>query len=204
MMKFALYSALMLFPFLSFAKNFCETCGRDISPAKNASRCAGCSIRESVGLLIDCFRYPDKNPDQVKAVRRARRLGDAAEWNLICVNQWSKIKLVDRSGEHLLNYSMTLPVKDNPERIRFVLKDAADTYIIGGEKEKVVKHCGVYVLDNLPICLPGKNRMTLLVQRCSVDTIEYMVIADDGTGRSPRAVWGYAKSGEITDLSRFR
>ena len=204
MMKTALYAALMLSPFLSFAKNYCETCGRDISLAKNASRCGGCSVRESVGAFIDWFRCSDKNPDQVKALRRTRQLGDAAEWNLICVNQWSKIKIVDRSGEHLLNYSMTLPVKDNPERIRFVLKDAADTYIIGGEKEKVVKHCGVYVLNNLPICLPGRNRMTLLVQRCSVDSLEYMLIADDGTGRSPRAVWGVAKAGEITDFSRFR
>ena len=203
-MKTALYAALMLFPFLSFAKNFCETCGRDISLAKNATRCAGCSVQESVGLVIDCFRYPDKNLAQVKAQRRTRRLGDTAEWNLICTNQWSKIKIVDQSGEHLLNYSMTLSVKDNPERIRIVLMDAADTYLIGKEKGKLVKHRGVYVLDNLPICLPGKNRMNLLVQRSSVDTIEYMLIADDGTDRSPRAAWGYVKSGEIKDFSRFR
>ena len=203
-MKTALYAALMLFPFLSFAKNLCETCGRDISLAKDATRCAGCSVQESVGLVIDCFRYPDKNLAQVKAQRRTRRLGDTAEWNLICTNQWSKIKIVDQSGEHLLNYSMTLSVKDNPERIRIVLKDAMDTYIIGDQKEKPVKYCGGYVLDNLPICLPGKNRMTLLVRRCSLDSIEYGLVADDGTGRSPRTICGYAKSGEITDFSRFR
>ena len=203
MMKFALYAALVLLPFLSFAKNSCEICGRNMSLAKNAVRCAGCSVRESVGLLIDCFRHPDKNPAQVEALRRTRRLGDAAIWNFICVNNWSPIKIVLPSGEKQLNYSMTLSVKDNPERIRIILKDAVDTYIIGNEQEKPVKHCGVYVLDNVPICLPGKNRMTLLVRRCSVDSIEYGLVADDGTGRSRRTVCGFAKSGEITDFSRF-
>ena len=203
-MKFALYSALMLFPFLSFAKNFCETCGRDISPAKNARQCAGCSVRETFGCVIDFFRYPDKNLDQIEAARRRRRLGDVAEWNLICVNQWSPINIVLPSEEKPLNYSMRLPVRENPERIRIVLKDAVTTIIFRGEKENTVKHCGFYVLNNLPICLPGRNQMTLLVRRCSVDTIEYMLIADDGTGRSPRAVWGYVKSGEIKDFSQFR
>ena len=204
MMKIALYAALMLLPFLSFARNFCESCGRDISRAKIASKCAGCSVRESFGFLIDCFRHPDKKPAEVEALRRTRRLGDAAIWNFVCVNNWSPIKIVLPSGEHQLNYAMTLSVKDNPERIRIVLKDAMDTYIIGDQKEKPVKYCGVYVLDNLPICLPGKNRMTLLVRRCSLDSIEYGLVADDGTGRSPRTICGYAKSGEITDFSRFR
>lgn len=204
-MKFALYAALMLFPFLSFAKNFCETCGRDISPAKNARRCAVCSVRESFGCVIDLFRYPDKNLAQIEAARsRSRRLGKVAEWNLICVNQWSPINIVLPNEEKQLNYSMRLSVKDNPERIRIVLRDAVDTIIFSGENGKVVKHRGVYVLDNLPICLPGKNRMNLLVQRSSVDTIEYMLIADDGTDRSPRAAWGYVKSGEIKDFTRFR
>ena len=204
MMKIALYAALLLFPFLSFAKNFCETCGRDISQAKNASQCAGCSIRESVGCVIDSFRYPDKNPDQIKALRRSRRLGDVAEWNLICVNNWSPFKIVLPDGEHPLNYSMRLVVKDNPERIRILLRDAADTIIFGGEDGKMVKHRGVYVFDNLPICLSGRHRMFLFVRRCSVDTIEYALVADDGTCRSLRTTCGNTKSGRITDFSWFR
>ena len=202
-MKIALYTALMLFPLLSFAKNYCETCGRDISQAKNATQCAGCSIREAVGCVIDAFRHPDKKPNQIKALRRSRRLGDVAEWHLIGLNEYFKFNIVFPDGEYPLNYTMRLSVKDNPERIRIILKDAVDTYIIGGEKKKPVKHCGVYVLDNLPICLPGKNRMTLLVRRCSVDSIEYGLVADDGTGRSRRTVCGFAKAGEITDFSRF-
>ena len=202
-MKFALYAALLLFPFMSFAKNFCETCGRDISMAKNASQCAVCSVRESFGVLIECFSFSGKNPSQIKADRRAGRLAATAEWKLICANQTFPIKIVGPDGEHKLDYSMTLSVKDNPERIRIILKDAVDTFIIGGEKEKFKKHCGVYVLNNLPVCLPGKNKMTLFVQRCAVDAIEYMLVADDGTSRDPRAVWGTARSGSITDFNHF-
>ena len=204
MLKIALYAALMLFPFLSFAKNYCETCGRDISQAKNARQCAGCSIRETVGSVIDCFRHPDKKTDQVKAPRRSGRLGDVVEWNFICVNNWSPFTIVLPDGEYPLNYTMRVSVKDNPERVRILLRDAADTIIFGRDDGKVVKHRGYYVFVNLPICLPGRNRMTLLVQRSSVDTIEYMVISDTETGRNPRAVRGFIKSGEIKDFSRFR
>lgn len=203
MMKSALCAALALIPFMSFAKNFCKTCGRDIFPAKNATQCAGCSVSESFGFLIDCFRHPDKNPGQIEAMRRTKRLGKTAVWNLICVNQDFPIKIVGPNGEHKLDHSMELSVKDNPERIRIVLKDGVDTYILGGEKEKIVKHCGIYVLNNLPICLPGRNKMTLLVRRCAVDAIEYMLVADDGTFRNQRAVWGTVRAGSITDFNHF-
>ena len=204
MMKIALYAALMLFPLLSFAKNYCETCGRDISQAKNARQCAGCSIRETVGSVIDCFRHPDKKTDQIKAPRRSRRLGDVAEWHLIGLNEYFKFNIVFPDGEYPLNYTMRLSVKDNRDRIRILLRDAADTIIYGGKDGKVVKFRGVYVFDNLPICLPGRPRMFLFVRRCSVDSIEYLVTADDGTGHNLRTAHGTAKSPSITDFSWFR
>lgn len=203
-MKTALYAALVLIPFMSFAKNYCETCGRDISTAKNSRQCAGCSVSESFGYVIDLFKHPDKNLAQIDEMRRTRRLGETAEWKFICVNKSTfPIKIVDCAGEHKLDYSRTLSVKHNPKRLRFILQDAVDTYIIGGKKDKFVKHCGVYVMDNLPICLPGKNKMTLVVRRYAVDAIEYLLVADDGTGRNPRTVYGTARSGSITDFSHF-
>lgn len=200
-MKTALYAALVLAPFMGFAENFCEICGRDISPAKNSRQCAACSVSESLGYVIDLFKHPDKNLVQIDAMRRSRRLGETAEWKFVCVNKTFPIKIVTSSGEHKLDCSMTLSVKDNPERIRIILQDAVDTYLIGDGK--LTKHCGVYVMNNLPICLPGKNKMTLVVHRCSVDTIEYLLVADDGTWRNPRKTWGTARAGSITDFKNF-
>ena len=205
MMKFALFAAVALLPFLAFAgDNRCETCGKDLFPAKYSRQCAACIVRESVTEFSDFVRYTDKDMPRVKAERRVRRLGSTAVWTLACYDHRFPIEFVDANGgSHRLDYRLILPVKDNPGRIRIILRDAVDTYIIGAEKGKLVKHRGVYVLDNLPICLPGRNQMILIVNRNAVDSIEYVLAADDGTARSPKVIRGTAKSGEITDFSSF-
>lgn len=62
MMKFALFAALALLPFLAFAgDNRCETCGKDLFPAKYSRQCAACIVRESVTEFSDFVRYTDKD-----------------------------------------------------------------------------------------------------------------------------------------------
>ena len=199
MMKMVLYAAMMLAPVFCFAENFCEICGRNISLAKNSRRCAGCAVAETVGVFADMCKYPDKNLRQVQADRRTRRLGEYAMWNFVCVDHRFPFKVVDSSGEHRLDYCAVLAVRENPARIRIVLKEAVDTYIIH-ENRKIEKHCGIYVLDNVPICLPKKNRMTLLVHRCAVKTIEYALIAEGDDGRRVCKI-GTVQAGGREDLS---
>lgn len=203
MIKFALYATVVLLPFLSFAGNLCEICGKDLSPAKNARQCAACAVRETFRKFTGGTGYTDEDIPRIKAERIARRVGNATVWNLICYNQQLPVNLVVSSNEHRLNCSLVFRAKDNSKRIRLVLKDAAVTYAIGEKEGELVKHCGIYILDNLPVCLPGKRRMTLVVNRNKLDSLEYLLIADDGTGRDPRMIQGIAKSGGITDFKNF-
>jgi hypothetical protein len=203
MIRFALYAALVLLPFLSFAGNRCEICGKDISLAKNARQCAVCAVRETFRKFTGGAGNKDQDIPRIKAERMARQLGNAAVWNLICYNQQLPVNLVVSSNEHRLNCSLVFREKDLSQRIRLVLKDAAVTYAFGEKEGELVEHCGIYILDNLPVCLPGKKRMTLVVNRNKLDSLEYLLIADDGTGRDPRMIHGVAKSGEITDFKNF-
>ncbi|MBR4663617.1 MAG: hypothetical protein IKO93_07065 [Lentisphaeria bacterium] len=203
MIKFALYAALVLLPFLSFAGNRCDICGKDISLAKNARQCAACAVRETFRKITGRAGSSDQDIPRIKAERIARQVGNAAVWNLICYNQQLPVNLVVSSKEHRLNCSLVFQMKDKSKRIRLVLKDAAVTYAIGEKEGELVKHCGIYILDNLPVCLPGKRRMTLVVNRNKLDSLEYLLIADDGTGRDQRMIQGVAKSGKITDFKHF-
>ena len=199
MMKITLYAVLMLAPVFCFAENFCEICGRNISLAKNSRRCAGCAVAETVGVFADMCKHPDKNLRQVQTARRARRLGEYAMWNFVCVDPRFPFKFVGSHGEHQLDYCIILPVRENPARIRIVLKEAVDTYIIH-ENRKIEKHCGVYVLDNVPICLPKKNRMTLFVRRSAVKAMEYALVAEGDDSRRVCRI-GTIPAGVREDLS---
>ena len=122
MMKFALFAAVALLPFLAFAgDNRCETCGKDLFPAKYSRQCAACIVRESVTEFSDFVRYTDKDMPRVKAERRVRRLGSTAVWTLACYDHRFPIEFVDANGgSHRLDYRLILPVKDNPGRIRII------------------------------------------------------------------------------------
>ena len=199
MMKMTLYAVLMLAPVFCLAENFCEICGRNIALAKNSRRCAGCAVAEPVGVFADMCKHPDKNLRQVQTARRARRLGEYAMWNFVCIDPRFPFTVVDSSGEHRLDYCAVLPVRENPARIRLVLKEAVNTLILH-PNGKIEEHCGVYVLDNVPICLPKKNRMTLFVRRSAVKAMEYALVAEGDDDRRVCKI-GTIMAGVSEDLS---
>ena len=204
MKKIFLFAALMLTPVFCFAENYCEICGKDISLAKNSKRCAGCTVRESFGAFFEYARSKDKNYYQVLAERRVRRLGETVQWNFICVSkEYFPISLIEPSGEYPLDCRKVFQVRKTPDRIRIVLRDAVDTIIIKEDKT-CVKHRGVYVLDNVPLCLPGGAEMRLAVGRNSVDTVIFALGAFDAEGRSRRSISGTLRAGQIYDLRDFR
>ena len=163
------------------------------------------AFKESVGSFFEYVTSKDKNYYQVLAERRARRLlGETVRWNFICVNkEYFPITLVSPAGEYRLDFSTALSVKDKNARIQIVLRDSAETVVIDGERI-VRKHRGVYVLDNVPICLPGCTAMTLAIGRSSVDTAKFGLAGFDSEGRRKRTVFGTLRSGQIYDLSSFR
>ena len=61
MKKIVLSAAVMLVSVACFAENYCEICGKDISLAKKAKRCAACYFTESVGSFFEYVRSKDKN-----------------------------------------------------------------------------------------------------------------------------------------------
>ena len=204
MRKNFLFAAVMLAPVFCFAENYCEICGKDISTAKSSRRCAGCTVKESFGAFFEYVGSKDKNYRQVLADRRVRRLGETVLWRFICVNkEYFQINLLEPSGEYPLDCCKVFPVRKTPDRIRIVLRDSADTLIIK-EDNTCVKHRGVYILDNVPLCLPGGTEMRLAIGRNSVDTAIFALGAFDAEGRSRRSISGTLRAGQIYDLSNFR
>ena len=146
----------------------------------------------------------DKNYYQVLAERRVRRMGETVRWSFICINkEYFPISLVSPAGEYRLDLSMDLPVRKNKDRLRIVLRDSTDTVTIDGGRI-LSRHRGVYVLDNVPLCLPGCTAMTLAIGRNSVDTARFGLAGFDSGGRRKRTVYGTLRAGEIYDLSSFR
>ena len=205
MKKIVLSAAVMLVSVACFAENYCEICGKDISLAKKAKCCAACYFTESVGSFFEYVRSKDKNYYQVLADRRARRLlGDTVRWNFVCVNKkYFPIVLVSPAGEYRLDFSTALSVKDKKARVQIVLRDSAETVVIDGNRI-LKRHRGVYILDNVPICLPGCTEMTLAIGRNSVDTAQFGLAAFDSEGRRRKVVYGTLRSGQSYDLSDFR
>ena len=121
-------------------------------------------------------------------------------WNFVCSDHRFPFKVVNLAGEPRLDHCAILPVRENPARIRIVLKEAVDTFIIH-ENGRIEKHCGVYVLDNVPICLPKKNRMTLFVHRSAVKAMEYALVAEGDDGRRRVCKIGTILAGVHEDLS---
>ena len=205
MKKIVLFAAVMLVSVVCFAENYCEICGKDISLAKKAKRCAACYFKESIGSFFEYARSKDKNYYQVLAERRARRLmGETVRWNFVCVNkEYFPITLVSPAGEYRLDFSTAISVKDKNARVQIVLRDSAETVVIDGDRIRR-RHRGVYILDNVPICLPGCSEMTLAIGRNSVDTAQFGLAAFDSEGRRMKTVYGILHSGQSYDLSSFR
>lgn len=203
MMKLVLHVVMMLIPVLGFAAKYCEECGRDISFAKKSSLCAGCYLGGFFRELREFGKPNGKTSQQLAAEHRVECLGSVAVWNFVCRDQRFPIKRVTPGGEYLLDHSAILFVRDNPVRIRIVLKDAVEsfTYFNRGQ---MVKYYNEYVLDNVPLCLPGRNMMKLEVRRCALDAIECILTADSGDDGSPRSFRGIACSGKVLDCGEFR
>lgn len=202
MKSITLFALLMLAPFLCLAENFCPGCGRPFVSAKDSDTCGLCTL-EKVLDRLDVFSKHSDRKSAAEAERRVRELGETARWSFLCTDDRLPIVLVDGFGEHRLDCRMTFDVRHTPDRIRIVLKDAAETIIIQPDG-RLVKYRGVYTLDNVPLCLPGRPEMSLCVRRIAIDTVAFGIMAAEPDGRNPLRAAGFIRAGGRVDCSSFR